>query len=588
MIACPGSGKTNTLAHKAVNILRLYPDAKITIATFTRDSAADIRKRIAENAGENFAHRVEVGTFHALVFYQLKQAGYRFNIINEAQAKQYIQRAMEACGLKSIELSVATKYIEKCKTDPDFVPANDDFGRMFTAYESLLILDNAIDFSGMVFKAVSLMRAGELKPKQCDYLFIDEAQDADRMQFAWCAEIIKAGAVCTVVGDDDQSIYRFRGAGGVRGMLRFQTEFGARIIKMGTNYRCHKEILDAANKVVSNNSDRICKELTSNRGEGGSVEIWQCFSAAQEAKFIVNKIKAACKNNENNCTEKYSVGIMGKEWAVLARNNHNLNVVAAALAENKIPYTYKIRDEWSEEPVCFALHLLSSLESGGMAGLYSAMHFSGLDQVALTKCYEHFDDLELFVRYSRESYFVELGHETYSKIQKFIRIAQIWEGDLKKQRVNPVIMSVFDWFVDQLNSKNISDGKSYKQEIKSLARASKTLSGMKGTLKRRLQQVMVGVNGDRLGNTVSAVFLGTLHASKGLEFKYTWIVQANHEIIPDENLFSRESIEEERRLFYVGMTRSEKHLIISFTGRPSKFIDETGVQIKYIFDVEGF
>lgn len=589
VIACPGSGKTNVLAHKAEHILRLDSRMAIMIATFTRDSAADIRKRIAEVAGKDSAQRVETGTFHSLIFDQLKQAGYRFNIVNEAQTKQYIRRAMESCGLKSFDLNVAAAYIEKCKTNPDFVPANDDLGRLFSSYEKLLRMDDAIDFSGMVFKAVSLMRLGELKPIPCDYLFVDEAQDMDLMQFAWCAEHIKAGAIFTVVGDDDQSIYRFRGAGGVKGMLRFQTDFDARIIRMGTNYRCHNEILDAARKVIANNSERIEKELTADKGEGGSVEIWQCFDATQEAKLIVKKIKEACKDNENNFPEKCSVGIMNKEWAVLARNKHNLNVVAAALSENKIPYTYQEKDEWSEEPVCFALQLLSSLDSGVMAGLNSAMHFSGIDQVVLAECFNYYDDdLEMFLHESREYHLVELGHDLHSRIHKFIKAAQIWERDLKKERIEPVIKSVFSWFIDQLNLKNIQDGKSYKREIKSLTNASKKLSGMKGALKRRLQLVMIGINSDKNGNKLPAVFLGTLHSAKGLEFKYTWIVQANHEIIPDEMSFSWESIEEERRLFYVGITRAKISLFISCTGRPSQFIDETGVKLKYIFDVEGF
>jgi hypothetical protein len=352
------------------------------------------------------------------------------------------------------------------------------------------------------------MRLGKLKAINSKCLFVDESQDMDQMQLAWCIEHIKAGVICTLVGDDDQSIYRFRGAEGYEGMMRFQTEFGAKQFILNTNYRSKKEILDAANSVIEKNSNRIQKDICAERGVGGSVEVWQCADGVAEAKLAVNKIISACVNNAKHFPEKYSVGVKDKEWAVLARNKYNLNLLAIALAENKIPYTFKEKNEWSEEPVCFALKLLHSIVHSEMAGLNSALHFSGIDQGVLAKCSNIYtNDFELFVHCSREVHLVEFGNEVSSKILVFAELMQIWESDLNKDRINHVIQGVFNWLVGQLNEKYILGEKSLQREINQLNKASKKLSAMNGTLKRRLQIIMIGVNSEhKNGNQVPSVY----------------------------------------------------------------------------------
>jgi superfamily I DNA/RNA helicase len=581
VIACPGSGKTRVLAHKAEYILDNDPEARIVIATFTRESAKDIRKRITDVVGEQHASRVACGNFHALARDQLNRSGFRLNIVNKAQSKQYVRRALEKCRFENIEFKTAQAFVESKRYMPDFVPTGDDLGAVYTAYENMLQYDNVIDFSGIINLAVKWMRCGKLKPKPCEYIFIDEAQDMDCMQFAWCAEHMKAGAKCTVVGDDDQSIYRFRGAEGLSGMMRFETEFGAKTFKMVTNYRCRQEILGSAKNVIDNNTKRFSKVLEAARGPGGCVEILPCADEIQEANMVVARILSLCKDNENLYPDQYSVGINNGEWAVLARNGHNLNTLAVALSENKIPYSYKEKDEWSEEPVCFALQLLASLESGEMTGLNAALHYVGISQEALGYCEEWYDGfLETFLHYSHENHLTSLGEELSSKILNFMSTARLWESDLKKSRVNHVIESVFSWFIENLNLMSSRDGKNYIKEIKALNKASKYLIAMDGTLKRRLQLKMIGINSNhRNGNKNTGVYLGTLHSSKGLEFKYVWILKANIDVMPSTNNITRESIEEERRLFYVGMTRAQDALFISFFGQPSIFIMETGLPI---------
>lgn len=583
-LACPGSGKTTVIAYKVEYILRSDPNTKVVITSFTKASANDIRRRIIELIGEQYSNRIDTGTFHSLALNQLREAGFKGNIIRGNQVKQYVQRALESSQQENMNIDLAVEIVEKCRSNLFYVPTNDDLGRLYTSYVNLLKKSKTLDFSGILSNAVKLMRAGKLQPIACNYLFCDEAQDMDEIQHAWCVEHIKAGAIITVVGDDDQSIYKFRGALGFEGMMRFNSKYNAKLIKLGTNYRCHEEILSAAGKLIEHNANRIHKNLEAHKGKGGTIEGWQCTDAISEANLVVRKIIETCSGNHNSNPEKYSVAVKECEWAVLARNNHNLNAIAMAFIENKIPYSFKEEDEWAEAPVCFAVELLSSLVSGEMAGIESALHYSGIDQRVLAKCAEIFShEFEIFVHYSHEGHLVELGPDLSAKILKFAKLIALLEGELKKGRVNQVIQGVFNWFIGQINSRHTQKERNYQHEVNSLKRASAKLSAMEGTLKQRLQRIMIGIKSEsRNGNKIPSVYLGTLHSVKGLEFKYVWILQVDHGVIPDEKCFFREAIEEERRLLFVGMTRAEVSLYISSIARPSQFVAEAGIQMKFI------
>lgn len=591
VIACAGSGKTTVLAHKAEHILFAQPDAKIVIATFTKDSATDIRSRIISVAGKTSARQVASGTFHRLALDQLKRAGYKFKIIQDPQVRQFIKRALEETNQLNMDIDSAISIIEKCRLNLNYEDSHDDIGRLYTSYTNLLKQNNSLDFAGIILLAVKLMRSGKLPPKPCQFIFCDEAQDMDELQLAWCAEHIKVGAICTVVGDDDQSIYRFRNSLGYEGMMRFYEEFGAVQIILDANYRSREEILNAAGKVISNNSIRMIKNLESQRGPGGKVELWHCYNAINEANLIVRKLIEDCSSNYNPFPDKFKVGVRDGQWAILARNNHNLNILAMKLVAEGIPHSYKEKSLWAEQPVCFALGLLSSLVSGDRAGCEAALYFSGVKQDVLKRCFEIYgEDFAEFTYCAHEKDLTEFDKVVVDELIKFSHVVQSWERELLKERVNLVIISVFDWFINQLNLRELREGKNkHKSDIKSLADACKIFSGIDGPLKKRLQRVMINISGDKKNeNKIPGVFLGTIHSSKGLEFENIWSLQMDHEVIPNLKELSVEAIEEERRLFFVMMTRAKNALYISCTQYPSGFLAETGVQLQSVYELDGF
>jgi superfamily I DNA/RNA helicase len=578
-IACPGAGKTKVLEHKVKYILSLYPDARIIITTFTRASAKDIRDRIEKSIGTTAARKIIISTFHAIAIKQLKDAGIKFQIINDYQIKQYVERAVEESKL-SIDVDTAIHEIEKCNSNFDYFPGA-DIEKLYTSYSKLLSQNKVNDFSGIFMHAVKLMLSGKLPTVPCDFLFCDEGQDIDEVQYQWCVQHINAGAKLTIVGDDDQSIYKFRRALGHEGMARVHTEFSAKIFKLDTNYRSNVEIIDFAGRLIEHNSERFAKQLTAHKGVGGQVEAWQCADAAEEAEMIVRKILASSSSRGINNTGDNLVEIGAGEWAVLARNNHNLNVVAMAFIANKIPFAGKVKNLWAEQPVCFAIGLLSSLTTAGKRdGYEAAMFFSGISQSVLKRIFEIYGDLiEEYLIFAEESELSEFDDKTIEKLMQFAKLVQTWFAALSKKRENQVIRQVFEWFANQLKDNNTLLSKNaLKISLKQLKDAGKFLIGASGNLEERLNRVMF--QGDKSKNVSPGVFMGTLHASKGLEFENVCIIHADDRTIPSEIYSSQEMIEEERRLFYVGMTRAKSNLCISCTSTPSIFISEAEIRIK--------
>ena len=613
VVACPGSGKTRVLVHKVAHILKVDPGARIIIVTFTAESAMEIRKRVIELVGQEFARKIASGTFHSIALNQLKQHGFKGTIIGDGQMRQYVERAVAECRLFGMEFDEASAVIEMAKTTPDYEPANDNHGRLFHAYSRLLEQNNVIDFADMLSRTVRGMREGEIQPKSCTYLMIDEAQDIDGMQYAWAVEHIidrvdRKGSLFTVVGDDDQSIYRFRRALGYAGMMRFRDEFSAKVITLDTNYRCRSEILSSASKVILNNASRVDKSLEAARGKGGVTKATLFATPASEAAAVVDKIKdmssanpvrAPIKykrmNKDNTATDEwytYTVGIQKDEWAILARNNYNLRVLAADLKAQGIPYFFNGTDLWSDRPVCLAVSLLHSLITRKKVGFDIALYFAGIGESVLDELHNEFGE-DFTDLLSGKVDISKYGRGTEETLKKFLEQLPKWDKALAKQkdhRVNNAIRGAFDWFKNNLNtnrddSDNGKKKNSYNIEYRKLNDSCEIMCNMKGSLIDRIKMVTSKPEPPKKESTTDgfehgAVYLGTLHSSKGLEFDNVWMLSMSEGVIPDLKDLTPETHEEERRLFYVGMTRAKNNLFISAVENQSSFIVETGIPME--------
>lgn len=612
VLACPGSGKTRVIVKKVARILKDDPGAKVMIVSFTKDSASEIKSRVVKEVGEEAASKIASGTFHSISLDQLRRADSSFKptIIGAGQIKQYVQRALNECKITDLTLDDAVALIEEKKMDPEYDAGPDQTGKLFGAYTKLMERNNVIDFADMLSQAVRKMRDGVLPPKDCKYLLTDESQDIDAMQFAWCVEHIKNGAILTAVGDDDQSIYRFRRALGYDGMMRFVEEFEAKPLLLGTNYRCHAEILDAAAKVIQYNTERVKKDLIAARGKGGAVKIWDCKDNKYEANFIIGKILESCEQYQRK-NPAHIVHVPPGEWAVLTRNNHNLRVIQMAMQSFGIPHIFSGKSLWDDRPVCLVLSLLSSLVSGKKDGFDMALHFAGIDEGTLTELHKQYgqDFSALFYGSAKLNQF---GEGTAATLKKFIDKVPQWSKALAKERDTLVINGAFDWFIDNLNSNSGEGKNTYAKDRASLEAGKEFMCKMNGDLSQRLFKILYGDmeteeakkkrekkerekrESKRFGEKEGVeeegkpgVLLSTLHGSKGLEFKNVWMAQMDDGVIPSEPMDDEEittaDYEEERRLFYVGMTRAKDTLHISYTKAPSLYIAETGYKAISIF-----
>lgn len=357
VLACPGSGKSTVTELKIKHTISLTPKSQIIALSFTRESAEKAKEKIIATLSKDQSRRVIVGTFHSVALRQLKMINPHLKVIAGGQVRQFILRAAEECSL-DIDLDEAARLIENLRSDSGQKLEVEDTRNLYRHFENLLSRNGVIDFGGILIEAVRLMRRNELPLLPCTHLFCDEAQDIDNVQLAWCHEYVRRGAVIFMVGDDDQSIYRFRSALGLNGMMLPHRQYGARVITLSMNYRCRPEIISAASRLIAHNHDRIDKAFQAHRNEGGLVSAFNFIDAAREANRIARAILSSCAGNLNSAPNKYSVSIKPGQWAVLARNNHNLSIIAMALTANGIPITMRTEDLWSQETVCLATGLL--------------------------------------------------------------------------------------------------------------------------------------------------------------------------------------------------------------------------------------
>lgn len=617
VVACPGSGKTRVLIEKCKHIFSVHPAARILIVTFTSDSAKEIRKRVLDDkdgVGRQFEKQVASGTFHSLALSQIKlQTGFNGTIIGQGQMEQYIERALAECKLFDFTLDEAVSVIESCKATPGYMPTNDNHGRLYQAYADLTERNNVIDFTDMLSRAVRMMSENEIEPKGCDYIMIDEAQDLDELQYAWAREHIRdrefprkrEGSIFTVVGDDDQSIYKFRRALGYAGMMRFKDEFDAELITMDINYRCHSEILGSASKLIINNETRVDKRLEAARGAGGDASAYLFSSPSDETEAVVKMIRQECADNPIPPPYKYSLqqkdktvvemeyvfltGVQHDEWAILARNNHNLRMIASELKANGIPCRFNGTDIWGDRPVCLAIALLEAIVSKKKAGFDAALHFAGISDSTLKEMHVEFGEnfLTLFKGNHNLSRYGKGAEAIISGFREQIINGEKAISKNKEHRTNNAIRGVFNWFINNLppsstekNSKGKNDN-SHALNKRKLESGRDILCRMKGdhSLTERIKRVTSKPEPPDKESKFGAVFLGTLHSSKGLEFKNVWLLSMSEGVIPDLKEYSPETHDEERRLFYVGMTRAKNTLTISAINNPSSFITETKIEL---------
>jgi superfamily I DNA/RNA helicase len=574
VVSVPGSGKTSTLVAKAANILRKDATATLVLVTFTRDAAEEMSTRLAADLGR-VPKNVLIGTFHSLSIALLKSRGRKVKVLNPDKQTGLMWRAYSRiCGAAGrgdwIPWEEAVREVERLKTKLNpVIKDSTAAGRIYLSYQTLLADDQGMDFADLLLESVRGMRDGTIKPFGCRYLFVDEAQDTDEVQMAWIESHIAVGAEVTMVGDDDQSIYSWRNALGYAGMMEFERRYRAQRITLAINYRSDVRIIEAANNLIHNNSERLPKVIQANTQNQGVARHVQCRTRAQESEAVVDAISGD-----------------PHEWVVLARANHQLDSLSAALKRYNVPYHQPGAQQfWGRQHIAKPLTTLWSLALDGTghhdesAGVEQLLAAAGVDEDTIQQRrpfkFDHLKEFEqLVVRDDRKDF------------RNMLELVESWRQKATSTAgpdISSVFLQVYDWY-DENAPLHAGPNGLQRAAANGLLKkqrkiASSVLSKMHGTFRDRIEKI-------REPRTFEAlhVSLLTIHATKGREFDRVWVVGAEQGGLP----FQDSELEEERRLYYVAITRARKELVISSVykdsnenrenaAEPSQFIDEAGL-----------
>lgn len=577
-IACPGSGKTKMLATKAATLLN--EGERVCAVTFTRDAAIELRERIMKLADPRTKGNLLVGTFHSvcmLMAFPRKHKGEfgravlakmnspfatPWTLVREGVRISYVIRAIRESGSK-LQIRDATPIIELAKEAgqiPEHLDA--EVQEMVRIYLKLMEEAGVIDFQDIILKTNLALRDKSMSPIPVDHLLVDEYQDTDNAQYEWTAHHGRAGIAVTAVGDDDQSIYAFRRALGYSGMDRFTKEFGAMQVQLGINYRCRSEILNAAAILISRNMERIPKRLFAQKGEGGVVTCERFANVMSEYAAVAEEASGALAE--------------GATFAVISRTNDELTLLQAAMHMRGVPHRKTDgRSIFDCPEVQVYAALLRSLIKPQSNDLDQVLAWAGMNSEDSVKIRKLFGN-SVIIGSKADFQNARITDRGIDIWRTFAKRHSAWTAQMEQGHLATVNYGVYEWLTETLQKPHnaaVLDAAHQMYEVD-----GSTLEAHPAKMRaREMSQSLADKKPDESSAEVPIAVLMTAHGSKGLEYDYVWIVGLNAGSFPSD----KSSLEEERRLMFVAMTRAREVLFLSSTRdkKPSVFITEAGISV---------
>lgn len=607
ILAGAGTGKTRTITYRIAHMIKelgILP-YKILAVTFTNKAAKEMKERVEDLAGAD-GKRVLLSTFHSFALRLLRIFGDRlgyssnFTIYDTDDQKKVIRDILKDIGRKddkSLKERDLVSKISKAKEDkigPDDYESMFKFdngkiiAEIYRRYNEELKKNNAMDFSDILVNANKLLDLKDILAKVQDkfqYIMVDEYQDTNTIQYEIVNKIAAKYRNLCVVGDENQSIYGFRGAN-IQNILDFEKDYpDAKVIKLEENYRSTSMILDAANAVVKNNESSKDKKLYTNKGIGEVITIEECNDAREEAEYVAHEIiKGKAKG------KKY------KDFTILYRTNAQSRMFEEKFLREAIPYkifgTVSFYQRVEIKDVVGYLSVINNVEDN--------LNLKRILNVPKRKIGDvTFGKIEGFAKEQDISLFEALGRaheipglsaniratliEFYNMMKEFMELSyqlpvhELYDEVIKGVGYEDYLKTTYDDYEARL--ENIDELKNSMVELE------KVLENM--TLRDYLENISLVSATDDLDEERDYVKLMTIHNSKGLEFPVVFLVGAEDELFPGSKVeFDPSQLEEERRLCYVAITRAEDKLYITYANSrfmfgemdafrtPSRFIAE--------------
>ncbi len=613
VLAGAGSGKTRVITEKIVHLIETceIKPHQIAAITFTNKAALEMSERITKRmatVSKGAPKGLTIATFHSLglrmVREEAKTLGYKpgfsifdsadcLGIINELSGttdKGKLRWLQTTISLWKNGLISPKQALDNAKDDEEALAA-----RVYIDYANALHAYQAVDFDDLIRLPVTLLQDNaDIRQKWQDrfrHILVDEYQDTNTAQYRLLQQLTGVRASFTAVGDDDQAIYGWRGAD-VENLRRLTEDFPQlKVIKLEQNYRSTGKILGAANTLIQNNPKLFAKSLWSEHGPGANINVIACAEGEAEAETVVMKLQG----------HRFEHRAKFSDYAILYRSNHQARVFEQALRQQRIPYVLSggqsFFDKAEIKDLLAYLRLLVNDDDDPafIRAATTPRRGIGSQTLATLGRYAAERQISLFAAMFEEGFAAQVNSRVLQPLREFGEFINRFQWRAQRESaadVFPDLLAAIDyenWLYDQEEARtaetrwgNVQEfhawiAKKSDDDGKTLAEIVQTMALM-SLLERRDQ-----------GEGYDAVQLSTLHAAKGLEFGHVFLVGVEEGILPHRESQEAEKLEEERRLMYVGITRAQRSLHITWCEKrrqgkdlipvePSRFIEEMGCE----------
>ncbi len=585
LLAGAGSGKTTVLTRRVANIIEKGTNPyNIVAITFTNKAAKEMKERVCKIAEQG--DKVWVSTFHSMGVRILRQhidkIGYdkSFSIFDSTDSEKVIKNCLTDLNLsdkhfkpknmKSIiskfknELVSAEEYAKREEKDSREQSISD----IYTLYESKLEKNNALDFDDLIYKTVLLLESNEevLEKYQSrfEYILVDEYQDTNIPQYKLVKMLAGKYKNLCVVGDDDQSIYGWRGAT-IDNILNFEKDYeNAKVIKLEQNYRSTKKILASANSVISNNTKRKVKELWTDNEEGVNFKYYKGYNEQDEAVYVINNIEKMVEED----------GKEYDEFAILYRTNTQSRQIEDNLVKNNIPYVLyggvKFYERKEIKDILAYLRLIFNMDDEISLMRIINVPKRGIGNGTIEKVYEYANEngISALRALSNVEQIETIGSRS-KNIKKFYDLLMSLKDKSKEVEIDELIKEVVELtgYIEELKEEKTDEANTRIDNIyEFINKATESAKNENNTLETFLEEISLVADIDAYDENTKCVSLMTMHSSKGLEFKNVSIIGFEENIFPSYRSVSSDDegeLEEERRLCYVALTRAEESILLT-------------------------
>ncbi len=633
VIAGAGSGKTRVLTVRIANLMHQGVDAfNILALTFTNKAAREMKKRIAEIVGSNEAKNLWMGTFHSvfakILRSEAEKLGYPSNftiydsqdslrclggIIKEMQLDKDIYKPKQILGrisqYKNSLITVRAYFNNPELQEADAMSKKPRMGEIYNNYVERCFKSGAMDFDDLLLKTNELLnRFPDVLAKYQDkfrYILVDEYQDTNHSQYLIVKALSDRFQNICVVGDDAQSIYAFRGAN-INNILNFQKDYdGVKLFRLEQNYRSSKNIVEAANNVIDKNKTKLDKIVWTANDDDPKIKVHRSVTDGEEGRFVAGTIFEQKMQNQ----------LPNSHFAILYRTNAQSRAMEDALRKRDIPYriygglSFYQRKE-IKDVLSYLRLVINPKDEEALVRVinYPARGIGDTTVEKLTVAANHYKRSIFEVMEHIDKIDLKLNSGTKTKLQDFVTMIKSFQVINEQQDAFTLTDHVTKktGLVQELKKDGTPEGiarieniEELLNGIKDFTEGQKEIDGARGALAEFMEDVALATDLDKDTGDDDRVALMTIHLAKGLEFPHVFVVGMEEDLFPSAmSMNTRSELEEERRLFYVALTRAEHQAYLTYAqsryrwgklvdSEPSRFIEEiNGEYLEYMNPID--